>query len=318
MNTSNFLNVALAQIAPVWLDKEQTIEKIKNTIETASKEKAELIIFGEALLPGYPFWIGLTNGAEWNSSVQKEIHAHYVQNSITIEKGELDTICKLAKEHHMAIYLGIIERAHNRGGHSIYASLVYINQEGFIKSVHRKLQPTYDERLTWAPGDGHGLQVHPLKNFTVGGLNCWENWMPLPRTALYGQGEDLHVAVWPGSDHNTKDITRFIARESRSFVISVSSLMQKSDFPKETPHFDKIIKSAPDVLVNGGSCIAGPDGDWIMEPVKNKEGIFYETLDFSRVLEERQNFDVVGHYSRPDITQLNVNRDRQSTVFFND
>lgn len=318
MNTSNFLNVALAQIAPVWLDKEQTIEKIKNTIETASKEKAELIVFGEALLPGYPFWIGLTNGAEWNSSVQKEIHAHYVQNSITIEKGELDTICKLAKEHHMAVYLGIIERAHNRGGHSIYASLVYINQEGFIKSVHRKLQPTYDERLTWAPGDGHGLQVHPLKNFTVGGLNCWENWMPLPRTALYGQGEDLHVAVWPGSDHNTKDITRFIARESRSFVISVSSLMQKSDFPKETPHFDKIIKSAPDILVNGGSCIAGPDGEWIMEPVINKEGIFYETLDFSRVLEERQNFDVVGHYSRPDITQLNVNRDRQSTVFFND
>ena len=318
MNASNFLNVTLAQIAPVWLDKEQTIEKIKNTIETASKEKAELIVFGEALLPGYPFWIGLTNGAEWNSSVQKEIHAHYVQNSITIEKGELDTICKLAKEHHMAIYLGIIERAHNRGGHSIYASLVYINQEGFIKSVHRKLQPTYDERLTWAPGDGHGLQVHPLKNFTVGGLNCWENWMPLPRTALYGQGEDLHVAVWPGSDHNTKDITRFIARESRSFVISVSSLMQKSDFPKETPHFDKIIKSAPDVLVNGGSCIAGPDGEWIMEPVINKEGIFYETLDFSRVLEERQNFDVVGHYSRPDITQLNVNRDRQSTVFFND
>ncbi len=318
MNTSNFLNVALAQIAPIWLDKEQTIEKIKNTIETASKEKAELIVFGEALLPGYPFWIGLTNGAEWNSSVQKEIHAHYVQNSITIEKGELDTICKLAKEHHMAIYLGIIERAQNRGGHSIYASLVYINQEGFIKSVHRKLQPTYDERLTWAPGDGHGLQVHPLKNFTVGGLNCWENWMPLPRTALYGQGEDLHVAVWPGSDHNTKDITRFIARESRSFVISVSSLMQKSDFPKETPHFDKIIKSAPDILVNGGSCIAGPDGEWIMEPVINKEGIFYETLDFSRVLEERQNFDVVGHYSRPDITQLNVNRDRQSTVFFND
>ena len=318
MNKSNFLKVALAQISPVWLDKKQTIQKIKNTIEEASKEKAELIVFGEALLPGYPFWIGLTNGATWNSSVQKEIHAHYVQNSITIEKGELASICNLAKEHHMAIYLGIIERAQNRGGHSIYASLVYINQDGVIKSVHRKLQPTFDERLTWAPGDGHGLQVHPLKNFTVGGLNCWENWMPLPRAALYGQGEDLHVAVWPGSDHNTKDITRFIARESRSFVISVSSLMQKSNFPKETPHFDKIIKNAPDTLVNGGSCIAGPDGEWILEPVINKEGIFYETLDFSRVLEERQNFDVAGHYSRPDITKLHVNRDRQSTVSFED
>jgi len=318
MNKSNFLKVALAQISPVWLDKKQTIQKIKNTIEEASKEKAELIVFGEALLPGYPFWIGLTNGAAWNSSVQKEIHAHYVQNSITIEKGELASICNLAKEHRMAIYLGIIERAQNRGGHSIYASLVYVNQDGVIKSVHRKLQPTFDERLTWAPGDGHGLQVHPLKNFTIGGLNCWENWMPLPRAALYGQGEDLHVAVWPGSDHNTKDITRFIARESRSFVISVSSLMQKSNFPKETPHFDKIIKNAPDTLVNGGSCIAGPDGEWILEPVINKEGIFYETLDFSRVLEERQNFDVAGHYSRPDITKLHVNRDRQSTVSFED
>ncbi len=318
MNKPNFLKVALAQISPVWLDKKQTLQKIKNTIEAASKEKAELIVFGEAILPGYPFWIGLTNGATWNSSVQKEIHAHYVQNSITIEKGELASICNLAKEHHMAIYLGIIERAQNRGGHSIYASLVYINQDGVIKSVHRKLQPTFDERLTWAPGDGHGLQVHPLKNFTVGGLNCWENWMPLPRAALYGQGEDLHVAVWPGSDHNTKDITRFIARESRSFVISVSSLMQKSNFPKETPHFDKIIKNAPDTLVNGGSCIAGPDGEWILEPVINKEGIFYETLDFSRVLEERQNFDVAGHYSRPDITKLHVNRDRQSTVSFED
>lgn len=318
MINSNFLKVALAQIAPVWLHKEHTIQKIENAIINAAKEKAELIVFGEALLPGYPFWIGLTNGAAWNSSVQKEIHAHYVQNSITIEKGELDTICKLAKEHNIAIYLGIIERAQNRGGHSIYASLVYINQEGEIKSVHRKLQPTYDERLTWAPGDGHGLRVHPLKNFTVGGLNCWENWMPLPRAALYGQGENLHIAVWPGSDHNTKDITRFIAIESRSFVISVSSLMNKTDIPKDTPHFNKIAKNAPEILVNGGSCIAGPDGEWILEPVINKEGLFYETLDFSKVLQERQNFDVVGHYSRPDVTKLEVNRERQSTVYFSD
>ena len=318
MIKSNFLKVALAQIAPVWLHKEHTIQKIENAIIDAAKEKAELIVFGEALLPGYPFWIGLTNGAAWNSSVQKEIHAHYVQNSITIEKGELDTICKLAKEHNIAIYLGIIERAQNRGGHSIYASLVYINQEGEIKSVHRKLQPTYDERLTWAPGDGHGLRVHPLKNFTVGGLNCWENWMPLPRAALYGQGENLHIAVWPGSDHNTKDITRFIAIESRSFVISVSSLMNKTDIPKDTPHFNKIAKNAPEILVNGGSCIAGPDGEWILEPVINKEGLFYETLDFSKVLQERQNFDVVGYYSRPDVTKLEVNRERQSTVYFSD
>ena len=315
---NNLLKVALAQIAPVWLNKEKTLQKIENAIEEAAKENCELIVFGEGLLPGYPFWLALTEGASWNTDVNKEIHAHYVRNSITIEKGELDSVCKLAKEHEISIYLGIIERAENRGGHSIYASLVYINQQGEIKSVHRKLQPTYDERLTWAPGDGNGLQVHPLKEFTVGGLNCWENWMPLPRTALYGLGENLHIAVWPGSDYNTKDITRFIARESRSYVISVSSLMQKTDFPKDTPHLEKILEKAPNVLANGGSCIASPDGEWLIEPVLHKEGLIIETLDFNRVLEERQNFDAVGHYSRPDVTRLHVNRDRQSTVFFDD
>lgn len=273
-----------------------------------------MIVFGEALLPGYPFWLSLTGGAEWNTTVNKELHAHYANNSIQIEVGELDGICKLAKDNNIAVYLGIIERAKNRGGHSLYCSLVYINQQGKIQSVHRKLQPTYDERLTWAPGDGNGLRVHPLNKFTVGGLNCWENWMPLPRTALYAMGEDLHIAVWPGSNHNTKDITRFIARESRSYVISVSCLMRKGDFPSNTPHLEKILDNAPDILANGGSCIAGPDGEWILEPVLHKEGLLIETLNFNRVLEERQNFDPVGHYSRPDVTKLIVNRERQQII----
>jgi len=314
----NLLHVALAQIAPVWLNKKATIAKIESTILEAAKKGSELIVFGEALLPGYPFWLAYTEGAAWDLEINKELHGHYVRNSIQVEKGELDSICKLAKTHKMAIYLGIMERAKDRGGHSIYASLVYINEKGEIKSVHRKLQPTYDERLTWAPGDGNGLKVHPLKEFTVGGLNCWENWMPLPRAALYGQGENLHIAVWPGNLNNTKDITRFIARESRSYVISVSSMMTKKDFPKSTPHLDKILKKAPQVLGNGGSCIAGPDGEWLVEPVVNKEGLIYHTLDFNRVYEERQNFDPVGHYSRPDVTKLIVNRDRQTTVEFQD
>ena len=314
----NQLKVALAQITPVWLDKKATIQKIEASILEAAKEKSELLVFGEAFLPGYPFWLAYTEGAAWNLKVNKELHAHYARNSIQIEAGELDSICTLAKENKMALYLGMVERAKDRGGHSLYCSLVYIDPSGEIKSVHRKLQPTYDERLTWAPGDGNGLQVHPLKQFTVGGLNCWENWMPLPRTALYGQGENLHVAVWPGGLHNTKDITRFIARESRSYVISVSSLMTSSDFPKDTPHLDKILEKAPKVLANGGSCIAGPDGEWIVEPIVDQEGLIYQTLDFNRVYEERQNFDPVGHYSRPDVTKLSVNRERQSTVDIRD
>jgi len=316
MTTKNTLKIGMAQIAPVWLNKNKTIDKIKSIITEAGLKKCELIVFGEGLLPGYPFWLSLTNGSEFNSTVQKEIHAHYIRNAIQIESGELDDICLLAKKHNIAIYLGIIERAKNRGGHSLYCSLVYINANGKIKSVHRKLQPTYEESLTWAPGDGHGLQVHDLKNFCVGGLNCWENWMPLSRTALYGLGENLHIAVWPGTKRNTVDITPFIAKESRSFVVSVSSLMRIEDFPKDTPHLETILNKAPKIMANGGSCIAGPDGEWIVPPVVEKEGLIVSTIDFNRILEERQNFDPVGHYSRPDVTKLIVNRERQSVVSF--
>lgn len=311
---NNLLKVAIAQISPVWLDKNKTIEKVKSYIADAGKQQCNLIAFGEGLLPGYPFWLSLTNGASFNDSMQKEIHAHYIRNSIHIETGDLNSICLQAKQNSIAVYLGLIERAQDRGGHSLYCSLVYINQDGEIKSVHRKLQPTFEERLTWAQGDGNGLQVHPLKEFTVGGLNCWENWMPLPRMALYGMGENLHVAVWPGSKNNTEDITRFIAKESRSFVLSVSSLMRSEDFPAETPYLNEILQNAPAVLANGGSCIAGPDGEWVVMPLVNTEGLIIETLDINRVFEERQNFDLAGHYSRPDITQLIINRERQSVI----
>lgn len=312
--TDSLLKVALAQISPVWLDKAATLEKIKTSIQEAAKAGCELVVFGEGLLPGYPWWLSITHASTWDDRIQKEIHAHYARQAVQIEKGDLKEVQELARKHQLAIYLGIIERPTDRGGHSLYCTLVYIDPQGEIRSVHRKLQPTYDERLTWSPGDGHGLQVHPLKAFTLGGLNCWENWMPLARTALYGQGENLHIAVWPGAVRNTENITRMIAQESRSYVISVSSLMRRSDFPANTPHLDMILENCPEVLADGGSCIAGPDGKWVLEPVALQEGLLIQTLDFNRVLEERQNFDPVGHYSRPDVLQLKVNRERQSSV----
>lgn len=308
------LKIGMAQISPIWLNKEKTILKVIDYIKKAGEEKCELIVFGEALVPGYPYWLSLTNGAKFNSSIQKELYAHYLKNAVQIERGELNEICLLAKKYSLSIYLGIIERAKDRGGHSLYCSLVYIDSEGEIKSVHRKLQPTYEERLTWAQGDGNGLQVHPLKQFNVGGLNCWENWMPLTRTALYAQGENLHVAVWPGSEANTKDITRYIALESRSFVVSISGLLKIEDIPKNTPHYNLIVENAPSMFSNGGSCIAGPDGEWIIEPRVGKEELITGVIDFNRVLEERQNLDSVGHYSRPDVTQLTINRTRQSII----
>ncbi|HVK96319.1 MAG TPA: carbon-nitrogen hydrolase family protein [Flavisolibacter sp.] len=313
MNES-LLTIGVSQIAPVWLDKKRTLEKIITEINKGGVHNCDLVVFGEGLLPGYPFWMDITDGARFNSEIQKEIFAHYVLQSVQIASGDLETVCEAAKKNGVAVYLGCIERAADRGNISLYCSLVYIDKSGTIKSVHRKLVPTYEERLVWANGDGNGLVVHQLGAFTVGGLNCWENWVPLARTSLYAQGETLHVSVWPGNVRNTEDISRFIAKESRSYVIAASGLMRKEDISSSIPHYQTILGNAPEFLGNGGSCIAAPDGSWVVEPIVNKEAFAVATLDLTTVLKERQNFDPSGHYSRPDIFQLTIDRKRQTLV----
>lgn len=314
----DLLTIGLAQIAPVWLNRAKTLEKIVDYIGRAARQDCRLVVFGEALLPGYPFWLELTDGARFNSAVQKDIHAHYVAQAVQIEAGDLDAVRAAAAEHGIAVILGCIERPRDRGGYSIYCSCVYIGPDGAIGSVHRKLMPTYEERLTWAPGDGHGLRVNRLDGYTVGALNCFENWMPLPRAALYAQGEDLHVALWPGNLRNTEDITRFIAKEGRGFSVAVSALMRRDDFPADTPHLDLILAQCPEVLANGGSCIAAPDGEWLIPPAVGEECLLVATLDRKEVRRERQNMDQAGHYTRPDVTRLVVDRRRQGLASFED
>ena len=314
--STNQLIVSIAQISPVWLNKSATIDKVCDAIAEAGAQGSDLVAFGEGLLPGYPFWVELTGGAKFNDPAQKRMFAHYVEQSVDIEAGDLAQVCQQAKASKTAVYLGIIERPHDRTGFSLYCSLVYIDQEGEIRSVHRKLQPTYEERLVWSPGDGAGLITHSLGSFKVGGLNCWENWMPLPRAALYGQGESLHVAVWPGSVRNTQDITPFLAKEGRSYSLAVSSLMRTEDIPTETPLYEEILEAAPEhgVLANGGSCLCDPSGEFLIQPVLNEEGVFSQLIALTRVREERQNFDPAGHYSRPDVTKLIINSERASTI----
>ena len=313
---TDVLNIAIAQLSPVWLNKKATLKKIEEAVQEAASQHAQLVCFGETLLPGYPFWLELTDGARFNAPIQKEIFAHYLKEAVNIEAGDLNSLCALAKQYNIAIYIGCAERAMDRAGHSVYCSLVYIDNQGIISSIHRKLMPTYEERLAWSFGDGNGLKVHDLGAFTVGGLNCWENWMPLARTALYAQGENLHVAVWPGNVRNTIDLTRHIALENRMYVLSVSGLMRKMDIQNDMPHHDLIRQNAPEFLSNGGSCIAAPDGTWVIEPIVEKEIVVTATINLNEVRKERQNFDPSGHYSRPDVFQLTVNTQRQKLVQF--
>ena len=308
------LKVAIAQIAPVWLDRKATLEKVMNCMREAASEGTHLLVFGEALIPGYPFWVDQTDGARFDNDLQKDFYAHYQKEAVSIEEGHLDELLSLAKECKLSVYLGIIERPTDRGAHSLYCTLLYINSSGEIASSQRKLMPTYEERLVWGIGDGHGLCTHPIGSFTAGGLNCWENWLPLARASLYAQGEDLHVSVWPGNYRNTHDLIPVLAKEGRSYVIAASGLFSHNDLHEELPHADILANHIKGTLANGGSCIAAPDGSWVLEPVTDKEGVFYAELDHQKVRSERLNIDVSGHYSRPDVFQLQVDMTRQSIL----
>lgn len=317
-NDDDTLRVGIAQIAPVWLDREATISKVADWVTGAGNDDCALVAFGEALIPGYPFWLENTDGARFESPFQKALHAHYLDQGVDIIGGGLHRLQEAAADNACHVVVGCMERATDRGGHSLYASLVQIGANGRVLTVHRKLMPTYEERLAWATGDGHGLTTNPVGPFTVGALNCWENWMPLPRAALYAQGEDLHIAAWPGNVKNTADITRFIARESRSYVLSACALLRREDVGSYVPHADAVRESLDDQPANGGSCIAAPDGGWLVEPVADAECLIAVTLHHELVRQERQNFDPAGHYSRPDVTRLVVDRRRQTTVEFTD
>lgn len=314
---SNSLCLALAQIAPVWLDRDATVAKVASYVAQAAAGGARLVAFGEALAPGYPFWIEHTDGARFECARQKSLFAHYAEQAVDLSRDDLAPVRNAARAGRLWVALGCIERARERG-HSLYCSLVLIDDTGEIRNVHRKLMPTYEERLVWSPGDGHGLRCFELDGFTLGGLNCWENWMPLARSALYAQGEDLHIATWPGSVRNTQDITRHMAREGRSYVASVSGLMRREDIPAHLPHAELLREALPEVCANGGSCIAGPDGEWLVPPCTGEERVLFAQLDPAHVRAERQNFDPFGHYSRPDVLELQVNRARLRGARFDD
>ncbi|HEY0806796.1 MAG TPA: carbon-nitrogen hydrolase family protein [Pseudonocardiaceae bacterium] len=306
------MRVAAAQARPHWLDPAATTKKVVTWLEHAATQQVELIAFPETFLSGYPAWLEHTGGARFDDPAQKRAYAAYLAASVELTGPELTLITEAARDLGIFVYLGTTERV--RG--TVFCTLVAIDPGLGIVSAHRKLMPTHEERLAWGIGDGHGLRVHRVGATRVGGLNCWENWMPLARHALYAQGEQLHVSVWPGNPRNTVDITRFVAREGRVFSLAASGLLGLADVPTDFPLYDELSATGPTDYCRGGSAVAGPAGEWVIEPVADAERLVVADLDLGRVAQERQNFDPAGHYSRPDVFTVEVDRGRREPAHF--
>jgi nitrilase len=288
-------------MAPVFLDAGETWLKLKDYINEAHSNGAELVTWSETLIPGYPVWISITDGAKFNDPNQKKTYAKYWKEAINLHNHKIITEMKeLAKDLGLMFMGGVAEKS----GSSIYCTLLTIDSSGEILGRHRKIKPTFSERLVWADGDKLGLRTHPFKGIRIGGLNCWENWLPLARATLHLQEEIIHLAVWPGSLRLTEDITRFIALEGRSWVISTSGVLRQSDFnhlkEDEFPLKNQM-QRINHSWMDGGSMIVNPRGEIVSGPLVDEEGIIYADVDPLLAIQERHNFDISGHYSRFDI-----------------
>lgn len=307
------LRIAAAQIAPALFDADATTQRVVASIIEAAQAGAALVAFGESFIPGYPAWLSQGGGARFEDPEQADAYRRYLSASLPLDGDHVSQIRSTCRDHGITAVVGVLERSQSGG--TGYCTALVVDEGGEIVVAHRKLRPTYEERLVWGPGDGHGLRTFDVRGVRCSVLNCWENWMPLPRTALYAQGTQLHVGIWPGTDVNTRDITRFVAREGRVFMLSAGARMSLDDVPKD---FELGQRLGEAWNRNGGSAVAGPDGNWVVEPDTTTDGLVLADIDVAQVLAARQSFDATGHYSRPDVLQLSVDRTRHENATFND
>jgi nitrilase len=300
---SKRVRVAIAQSAPVYLDKRASLAKALDLVQQAAKRDAQLVAFGETWLPGYPAWLDVCPGAAlWDNTFAKEVFAKLRNNSITVPGEEVNALSEAARDLKIAIVMGASERVDaGPGNGTLYNSLLTISEGGQLRNHHRKLVPTYTERLVWGNGDGRGLEAVSTSAGRIGGLICWEHWMPLARMAMHNSGEHIHVAAWPTVHELHQLASRHYAFEGRCFVMTVGLMMPAADVPRELPRGVPLSSDDEQWIERGGSAIIGPDSHYIVEPVFNREELIVADLDFKEIDREAMTLDVSGHYARPDL-----------------
>ena len=304
--------VAAIQATPVFLNREATVEKACDLITTAGSEGARLIVFPESFIPAYPNWVwAIPSGEE---EVLNELYAELLTNAFTIPSDATDALCRAARSAGAYVVMGMSERNMEASGGSIYNTLLYIDPQGQILGKHRKLVPTGGERLVWAQGDGSTLEVYDTPLGKLGGLICWENYMPLARYTMYAWGTQIYVAATWDRGQPWLSTLRHIAKEGRVYVIGCCIAMRKDDIPDTFSFKQKFYANADEWINIGDSAIVNPDGVFIAGPSRMKEEILYAELDPRQMQGPRWMLDVAGHYARPDVFELIVHKDARQMI----
>ncbi len=297
------MKVACVQAEPVILDRDATLDRLDSLAAEVAASGAALAVFPEAFIPAYPSSAWAKALAGWADPHAKAAFARLARESLEIPGPAADRLGDIAARHELWLVTGVTERDPSRPG-TLYNTLLYHGPDGRLALKHRKLVPTNHERLVWGQGDGGGLHAIATDIGRIGGLICWENYMPLARTALYESGVEVYVASTADDSDGWQATLVHIARESRAFVIAPCHFQRAGSYPDDFPLRELLADH--DLLGRGGSAILAPDGSYLAGPLYDEEGILYAELDPERLFEERQRFDPVGHYSRPDVLQLRV------------
>ena len=306
MPAKQHVRVAAAQPSGFPFDSGAAVDRLCEMTAEAAAEGAELIVFPEAFIGGYPWGLAFGTAVGGRKPPGRRTFGRYHDAAITVPGPETERMGQAAARAGVFLAVGVIEKGAARSPGTLFCTLVYFAPDGSVAGIHRKLKPTAAERLIWGEGDGSTMPVLDTPLGRVGGLICWENYMPLARMAMYGKGVEIYLAPTADSRDRWQATLRHIALEGRCFVIGCNQFVTREDYPSDIEILDEL-ESWPEVLSRGGSSIYGPMGDLLAGPLVGESGILYADLDMGDVARGKFDFDVVGHYARPDVFRLRVN-----------
>ena len=305
--------IAVVQESPIMLDRQETIDLAVGLVEQVAKAGAELVVFPEAFISGYPAWIWrLRPGGDW--AVNEDLYARLLNSAVDLDGNDLSPLCDVARKYKVTVVCGLTERDSKASRGTIYNVVVVIGSDGSILNRHRKLMPTNPERMIWGFGDGSGLKVVDTPVGRIGALICWENFMPLARYTLYSQGVEVYIAPTYDSGDGWIGTMQHIAREGRCWVVGSGIALRREDVPSDILERDGLYPEAEDWINPGDSIVIAPGGEIVAGPMRKEKGVLYAEIDSRRVSASKRALDVAGHYSRPDVFSLSVNTQPQTPV----